>query len=98
MYRRMVITLWWLGLALGAGCSGDPSRPAVLVLATTTSTRDSGLLDVLIPQFTEATGIEVKVVAVGSGQALEMGRRGDADVLLTARPRSGEVVPGGSVR
>jgi tungstate transport system substrate-binding protein len=55
-------------------------------LATTTSARDTGLLDALGPQFKEATGIEIKVIAVGSGQAMELGRRGDADVLLTHSP------------
>lgn len=58
-----------------------PPRP-VIVLATTTSTQDSGLLDVLIPRFERETGIAVKTVAVGTGEALAMGRRGDADVLL----------------
>lgn len=53
-----------------------------LVLATTTSTQDSGLLDDLLPRFEAATGISVKTIAVGSGEALAMGRRGDADVLL----------------
>lgn len=74
----------WTAAALAAGCS---SRPAtVLTLATTTSTRDTGLLDVLVPRFQGETGIEVKVVAVGTGQALELGRRGDADVLLVHDP------------
>jgi len=72
-------------LALAAvGCSGRPAP--TLTLATTTSTQDSGLLDVLVPRFRERTGIEVKVVAVGTGQALELGRRGDADVLLVHDP------------
>ncbi len=53
-----------------------------LILATTTSTQDSGLLDVLIPAFEKTSGITVKTIAVGSGEALAMGRRGDADVLL----------------
>jgi len=53
-----------------------------IVLATTTSTDQTGLLDALIPDFTEKTGIEVKVVAVGTGQALEMGKNGEADVVL----------------
>jgi len=53
-----------------------------LILATTTSTQDSGLLDDLLPRFEAATGIRVKTIAVGSGEALAMGRRGDADVLL----------------
>jgi tungstate transport system substrate-binding protein len=55
---------------------------STIVLATTTSTQDTGLLDVLLPRFSTATGIKVKAVAVGTGEALAMGRRGDADVLL----------------
>jgi len=57
-----------------------------LILATTTSTRDSGLLDVLLPLFQEKTGYNVKMVAVGSGQALKMGEEGNADVLLVHSP------------
>ncbi len=53
-----------------------------IVLASTTSTEQSGLFAHLLPAFTRATGVAVKVVAVGTGQALDMGRRGDADVLL----------------
>jgi tungstate transport system substrate-binding protein len=53
-----------------------------LILATTTSTQDSGLLDDLLPRFEAKTGVKVKTIAVGSGEALAMGRRGDADVLL----------------
>lgn len=56
--------------------------PASLVLATTTSTKDSGLLDYLIPKFEKKCNIKVKVISVGSGEAIEMGKRGDADVLL----------------
>jgi len=59
--------------------SGDEN---FIVMASTTSTRDSGLLDYLLPAFTEKTGIAVRVIARGTGQALEMGRRGDADLLL----------------
>ena len=67
------------------------ARPAVrqsaqVLLATTTSTRDAGLLDSLLPVFERRTGHKVKVIAVGSGQALEMGRRGDADVVLAHAP------------
>lgn len=61
------------------------SEPVVeesIILATTTSTQDSGLLDFLLPIFTEETGIEVKTIAVGTGNALQMGRDGEADVLL----------------
>jgi tungstate transport system substrate-binding protein len=57
-----------------------------VLLATTTSTRDSGLLDVLLPVFTQKTGYTVKPIAVGSGEALAMGQRGDADVLLSHAP------------
>jgi tungstate transport system substrate-binding protein len=59
-----------------------------VLLATTTSTRDAGLLDSLLPVFERATGYRVKVIAVGSGQALEMGRRGDADVVLAHAPEA----------
>src|SRR5437773_1237217 len=57
-----------------------------ILLATTTSTRDAGLLDSLLPVFERRTGYTVKVIAVGSGQALAMGRRGDADVVLSHAP------------
>ena len=63
-----------------------PSAEKSLILATTTSTQDSGLLDDLLPAFTAGTGWAVKPVAVGSGQAIEMGRRGEADVLLVHSP------------
>jgi len=53
-----------------------------IVVASTTSTEQSGLFSVLLPEFKKATGIDVKVVALGTGQAIDMGRRGDADVLF----------------
>lgn len=59
-----------------------------LILATTTSTQDSGLLDVLIPLFEEESNTNVKTIAVGTGQALEMGTKGEADVLLVHAPAS----------
>jgi tungstate transport system substrate-binding protein len=62
-----------------------PANPD-LILATTTSTQDSGLLDVLIPMFEEQTGYKVKTVAVGSGEAIKMGQEGNADVLLVHSP------------
>ncbi|MDK2905319.1 MAG: tungstate transport system substrate-binding protein [Eubacteriaceae bacterium] len=61
---------------LEAGSNGE------IILATTTSTQDSGLLEVILPDFEAKTGIAVKVVAVGTGKALEMGQNGEADVLL----------------
>jgi tungstate transport system substrate-binding protein len=60
--------------------------PKDIILATTTSTRDSGLLDDLLPRFEAETGYKVKMVAVGSGQALTMGQEGNADVLLVHSP------------
>ena len=57
-----------------------------IILATTTSTQDSGLLDVLIPIFEKKTGYFVKTIAVGSGQAMTMGQKGEADVLLVHSP------------
>lgn len=55
---------------------------ASIILATTTSTQQTGLLDILLPAFTKATGIIVKPIAVGTGKALDLGKRGDADVLM----------------
>jgi tungstate transport system substrate-binding protein len=64
-----------------------PANPNI-ILATTTSTQDSGLLDVLVPMFEEQTGYTVKTVAVGTGEALKMGEEGNADVLLVHAPSS----------
>ena len=57
-------------------------KPGTLLLATTTSTADTGLLTAILPIFEKANNCKVDFVAVGSGQAIEIGRRGDADVLL----------------
>ncbi len=67
--------------------SPAPARPDLL-LATTTSTQDSGLLDVLVPDFEQRTGYKVKTTAVGTGAALALGAKGDADVLLVHAPSS----------
>ena len=64
-----------------------PANPN-LILATTTSTQDSGLLDVLVPMFEEQTGYTVQTIAVGTGEALKMGEEGNADVLLVHAPAS----------
>jgi tungstate transport system substrate-binding protein len=67
-----------------------------IILATTTSTQDSGLLDELLPLFEAQTGYQVKTIAVGTGEALAMGTRGDADVLLVHAPeREKEMVVDG---
>jgi tungstate transport system substrate-binding protein len=65
-------------LVAGAGYA----EPRSITVASTTSTQNSGLFDWLLPQFTDATGIEVQVVAVGTGQAIRIATNGDADVLL----------------
>src|SRR6266516_6360482 len=64
------------------------AQSSVVLLATTTSTRDAGLLDSLLPIFERQSGYRVTVIAVGSGQALAMGRRGDADVVLSHAPEA----------
>lgn len=64
--------------------SASSKKP--IILATTTSTYDSGLLDRMIPDFEKETALQVKTIAVGTGQALELGRRGEADVLLVHAP------------
>jgi tungstate transport system substrate-binding protein len=63
------------------------TKPSI-ILATTTSTQDSGLLDVLVPRFERERGIEVKVIAVGTGAALRMAGTGDADVVLVHAPEA----------
>ena len=65
-----------------------PPVEKTIILATTTSTQDSGLLDELLPVFQKQTGFVVKTIAVGSGQAIAMGKRGEADVLLVHSPEA----------
>jgi tungstate transport system substrate-binding protein len=93
--RRALVALIAALTALVAGCGGSSATgnssagaaaKGSLILATTTSTQDSGLLDDLLPVFTKGTGWTVKTLAIGSGQALELGRRGEADVLLVHSP------------
>lgn len=73
-------------LIASLACSSEDE----LILATTTSTQDSGLLDVLIPMFEDEYSYKVKTIAVGSGQALEMGAKGEADVILAHSPKAEE--------
>lgn len=86
----MVLVVFMLSIV---GCAAKQEAPAEvksevkeIILATTTSTKDSGLLDVLIPAFEKKTGYMIKTVAVGSGAALTMGDKGEADVLLVHSP------------
>ena len=94
MKKKCLVTFAVLTLAIGifSGCAADTQEAAVtdrpapikgrILLATTTSTYDSRLLDFILPVFTYETGWEVDVVAVGTGAALQLGRDGQADVLL----------------
>lgn len=75
-WARWVVVAWVLGS--GAAQAQAPS----IVMASTTSTEQSGLFAHLLPAFKQASGIDIKVVALGTGQALDTGRRGDADVLF----------------
>ena len=72
----------WAACALLATPLARAQTAPVLVMASTTSTEQSGLFSHLLPAFAQATGVQVKVVALGTGQAIDMGRRGDADVLF----------------
>ena len=72
-------------VALGDGRGGEPQQRNV-ILSTTTSTQDSGLLDVLIPLFEKQSGYVIKTVSVGTGQALALAAKGDADVALVHAP------------
>jgi len=103
--RRLLLALV-TSLVLAATVHARAGRPAqsAIILATTTSTQDSGLLDVLVPRFEKERGIAIKVIAVGSGAALRMAARGDADVILVHAPaaerryvEAGDLVDGRAV-
>ena len=79
--RHGIASVAVLALGLLAGATHAQQSPSITV-ASTTSTEQSGLFGHILPQFRQATGIEVKVVALGTGQALDVGRRGDADVVF----------------
>jgi len=96
-FFKTAIVLSCLALTLGSGEAVAKSE-ATLDLATTTSVRDSGLLESLLPDFEKRTGINVRVIAVGTGAALRMGAEGNVDVLLThAATAEQELVESGAV-
>ena len=72
----------WVAVGLLAAATGASAQDKFIVMASTTSTEQSGLFAHLLPAFKKASGIDIRVVAQGTGQALDMGRRGDADVLF----------------
>lgn len=96
MRKRLLLVLLMFALSIVIFCGCVATKDTVstedrtLILATTTSTQNSGLLDAIIPVFEEKTGITCKVVAVGTGKALQMGRDGEADVLLVHAKSSEE--------
>ena len=103
--RRVVIAVATaLSLVLFSSPRLDAQAKPSIILATTTSTQDSGLLDVLVPRFEKERGVDVKVIAVGSGAALRMAARGDADAVLVHAPsaerpyvESGDLIDGRGV-
>jgi tungstate transport system substrate-binding protein len=82
---RVAVALLVIALAL-APAAAQPPAPRTVILSTTTSTQDSGLLDVLVPMFERQTGFTLKTVPVGTGQALALAARGEADVVLVHAP------------
>jgi tungstate transport system substrate-binding protein len=94
--RRLLLAALLPAVLLVGFPHGAMSEEKLIVVASTTSTQDSGLFGYLLPRFKEKTGIDVKVVAQGTGQALETGRRGDADVVFVhARPQEEKFVAEG---
>jgi tungstate transport system substrate-binding protein len=92
-WLQMIVIALALLAATACGAEGGeadtgPAGGRDVVLATTTSTQDTGLLDELVPMFERLTGYRVKTIAVGSGQALELGGRGEADVVLVHSPKA----------
>ena len=79
-FRALVQVTWALAAMVSIAATNPES--STIVMASTTSTEQSGLFPYLLPEFKKATGLDVKVVAVGTGQAIDMGRRGDADLLF----------------
>jgi tungstate transport system substrate-binding protein len=84
---KNLLYLFMLPVIIFLFLSAANSASKSIILATTTSTQDSGLLDILIPVFEKDSGYMVKTISVGSGQAMKMGERGEADVLLVHSPK-----------
>lgn len=86
--KRVVVGLATLGILQIALICSVQAASQVVILATTTSTQDSGLLDVVVPLFEKQTGYVVKTISIGTGQALALGGRGEADVVLVHAPEA----------
>jgi tungstate transport system substrate-binding protein len=85
-FKKTTACLSLFCLLLALSVSQVMAVTKTIILATTTSTQDSGLLDLLIPLFEKESGFQVKTISVGSGQAMKMGEKGEADVLLVHSP------------
>jgi len=85
---ELIVTLILMVVVAGDARAVSVGASKNIILATTTSTQDSGLLDQLIPLFEKETGYFVKTIAVGSGQAMAMGKKGEADLLLVHSPEA----------
>jgi tungstate transport system substrate-binding protein len=102
MFRMLVAIMVVAGLAVASGCDqgpgqkpvtekkGETTKAETIVLGTTTSVQDTGLLDVLLPMFKQKNNVEVKPIAVGTGEALAMAKRGEADVVWVHSPKAEE--------
>ncbi len=104
--NRLLVLLFAFMLLVLAACGNSDTKndvakekkqepkaaPTSMIIATTSSTQDSGLLDVLIPMFEKQNNVKVKTIAVGTGQALEMGTKGEADALLVHAPAAEKAV------
>ena len=96
MHRRSFTTLAAAGLAAVGLVASAVAQERFITVASTTSTENSGLFEEILPKFTEETGIEVRVVAVGTGQAIELAENGDADVLFVHhRPSEDKFIEAG---
>ena len=84
--KLLFLAVFFIGLMIGPNLDGAESKDKNVILSTTTSTQDSGLLDVLVPLFEKQTGYSVKTISVGTGQALALAAKGDADVALVHAP------------
>jgi tungstate transport system substrate-binding protein len=84
--KLLVSSVFLIGLMICPSAEAAKSKNKNVILSTTTSTQDSGLLDVLVPLFEKQTGYTVKTVSIGTGQALALAAKGDADVALVHAP------------
>ena len=98
MQLRTLVLALVASIAASLSFGSVEAQEKSIVVASTTSTQDSGLFGHILPMFKAKTGIDVKVVAQGTGQALDTGRRGDADVVFVHAKAAGREVRRGRIR